>query len=60
MTQHDDAPKRASHDDRDADLAYVGRSVLVSRPISEVYQFWRVPTRFPLFMKAVDAVEKTA
>ncbi len=59
MTRHDDAPKRASHDDRDADLAYVGRSVLVSRPISEVYQFWRDPTRFPLFMKAVDAVEKT-
>ena len=57
-TSVDDAPKRASKDDRDGDLAVVGRSVLVARPIAEVYEGWRDPTRFPDFMVAVEAVEK--
>lgn len=57
-TSVDDAPKRASKDDRDGDLAVVGRSVLIGKPIVEVYEGWRDPTRFPDFMKAVEAVEK--
>ena len=56
-SQHDDAPKRASKDDKDGNLAIVGRSVLINRPRAELYAFWRDFTRLPQFMHALENVE---
>lgn len=56
MTQHDDAPDRARRDDKDGDLAIVGRTVLINKPRQEVYAFWRDFSNLPNFMRAVDAI----
>jgi len=59
MTQdtHDDAPKRTQKDDKDGDLAIVGRSVLINRPRAELFAFWRDFTNLPNFMHAIDRIE---
>ncbi|MBJ3784717.1 SRPBCC family protein [Devosia sediminis] len=53
---HDDAPKRAQRDDKDGDYAIVGRSVLINRPRSELFAYWRDFTKLPTFMHAVESV----
>ena len=53
----DDAPKRAQRDDKDGDLAIVGRSVLINRPRHELYAFWRDFTNLPNFMKSIESIE---
>lgn len=57
MQQHDDAPDRARRDDKDGDLAIVGRTVLINKPRQEVYAFWRDFSNLPRFMRAVDTIE---
>ena len=56
MQQHDDAPDRARRDDKDGELAIVGRSVLINKPRQEVYAFWRELSNLPRFMRAVDTI----
>lgn len=57
--QHDDAPTRARRDDKDGDLAIVGRSVLINRPRQELYAYWRDFTNLPTFMQAIERIEMT-
>jgi Predicted integral membrane protein len=52
----DDAPKRAQRDDKDGDLAIVGRSVLINRPRSALYAYWRDFANLPTFMEAIESV----
>jgi uncharacterized membrane protein len=54
---HHDAPKRAQNDDKDGDLAIVGKSVLINRPRNELFAYWRDFTNLPTFMDAVERVE---
>ena len=53
----DDAPKRARKDDKDGELAIVGKSILINRPRAELYAFWRDFTNLPTFMHAIDSIE---
>lgn len=55
----DDAPTRARRDDKDGDLAIVGRSVLISRPRGELYAYWRDFTNLPTFMHAIESIQMT-
>lgn len=55
--QKDDAPKRAQRDDKDGDLAIVGRTVTINRPRQELFAFWRDLTNLPQFMHAIERVE---
>jgi uncharacterized membrane protein len=55
----DDAPTRARRDDKDGDLAIVGRSVLISRPRHELYAYWRDFTNLPTFMHAIESIRMT-
>ena len=55
----DDAPKRAQRDDKDGDLAIVGRSVTINRPRHELYAFWRDFTNLPTFMEAIESIQMT-
>ena len=60
MSKHqatDDAPKRARKDDKDGDLAIVGRSVTINRPRSELFAYWRDFTNLPSFMHAIERIE---
>jgi uncharacterized membrane protein len=59
MADHalDDAPKRTQKDDKDGDLAIVGRSVLVNKPRAELFAYWRSFSNFPNFMEAVESIE---
>jgi uncharacterized membrane protein len=59
MSHHteDDAPKRAARDDKDGELAIVGRSVLINRPRQELFAFWRDFTNLPQFMEAIESIE---
>lgn len=54
--QPDDAPLRARRDDHKDDLAVVGRSVLINRPRSELFAFWRNVVNLPQFMEALESV----
>lgn len=58
-TAHDDAPKRAQRDDKDGDLAIVGKSVLINRPRHELFAYWRNFTNLPTFMTSLEKVEMT-
>lgn len=53
---HDDAPKRAQRDDKDEEYAIVGRSVLINRPRSELFAYWRDFSNLPTFMHAIQSV----
>jgi uncharacterized membrane protein len=53
----DDAPKRAQRDDKDGDLAIVGKSVTINRPRSELFAYWRDFTNLPSFMHAIERIE---
>lgn len=53
----DDAPKRAQRDDKDGDLAIVGRSVTINRPRGELFAYWRDFTNLPSFMHAIERIE---
>jgi uncharacterized membrane protein len=55
-TKDDDAPTRARRDDKDGELAIVGRTVTINRPKQELYDFWRDFTNLPAFMKSIDSV----
>jgi uncharacterized membrane protein len=61
MSHHteDDAPKRAARDDKDGELAIVGRSVLINRPRQELFAFWRDFTNLPQFMEAIESIQMT-
>ena len=59
QTSQDDAPKRARKDDKDGELAIVGRSVTINRPRSELFAYWRDFTNLPSFMHAIERVEMT-
>ncbi len=52
----DDAPKRASRDDKDGEYAVVGKSVLVNRPREELFAFWQDFQNLPKFMVAVESI----
>lgn len=54
----DDAPKRAQRDDKDGELAIVGRSVTINRPRSELFAYWLDFTNLPHFMHAIERIEK--
>lgn len=58
-TTQDDAPKRAARDDKDGELAIVGRSVLINRPRQELFAFWRDFTNLPTFMEAIESIQMT-
>lgn len=53
----DDAPKRSRRDDKDGNLAIVGRSVTINRPRSELFAYWRNFTNLPTFMHAIESVQ---
>jgi len=53
----DDAPKRAQRDDKDGDLAIVGKSVAINRARSELFAYWRDFTNLPSFMHAIERIE---
>jgi uncharacterized membrane protein len=53
----DDAPLRARKDDKDGDLAYVGRSVTINRPRNELFAYWREFQNLPTFMTNVEKIE---
>jgi uncharacterized membrane protein len=55
----DDAPTRARRDDKEGELAIVGRSVTINRPRSELYAFWRDFTNLPTFMHAIASIRPT-
>lgn len=55
----DDAPLRARKDDKDNDLALVGRSVTINRPRSQLFAFWRDFQNFPTFMENIEKIEFT-
>ncbi|NUO39638.1 MAG: SRPBCC family protein [Gemmatimonadaceae bacterium] len=52
------APK-VTHPDRSGEALSVKRSVTVSRPVEEVYAFWKDFENLPRFMKHLDRVENT-
>ncbi|QQR38675.1 SRPBCC family protein [Devosia rhizoryzae] len=56
---HDDAPKRTQKDDKDGDLAIVGRSVTINRPRQELFAFWRDFTNLSQFMEAIESIQMT-
>lgn len=53
----DDAPKRAQRDDKDGDLAIVGKSILINRPREELFAYWRNFANLPTFMNAIERIE---
>ena len=53
----DDAPKRAQRDDKDGELAIVGKSVTINRPRSELFAYWRDFSNLPSFMHAIESIE---
>lgn len=53
----DDAPKRARRDDKDGELAIVGKSITINRPREELFAFWRDFTNLPSFMHAIESIE---
>ena len=55
----DDAPLRARRDDKDGDLTYVGRSVTINRPRTELFALWRDFQNLPTFMENVEKIEFT-
>lgn len=57
--QTDDAPLRTRKDDKEDDLAYVGRSVLINRPRDELFAFWRDFQNLPRFMVAIESIQPT-
>lgn len=57
--QQDDAPKRARREDKDGDLAIVGKSITINRPRAELFAFWRDFTNLPKFMHAIERIEAT-
>lgn len=58
--QTDDAPLRTRKDDKDDDLAYVGRSVLINRPRDELFAFWRDFQNLPKVMENLESVREGA
>jgi uncharacterized membrane protein len=57
--EQDDAPKRTQRDDKDGELAIVGKSVTINRPRSELFAYWRDFTNLPTFMHAIESIEMT-
>ncbi|WP_210257144.1 SRPBCC family protein [Devosia sp. MC1541] len=55
--QLDDAPKRAQRDDKNGNLAIVGRSIVINKPRQELFAFWRDFANLPRFMNAIERVE---
>lgn len=55
----DDAPKRTQRDDKDGDLAIVGKSVTINRPREALFAYWHDFTNLPSFMQAIESIEVT-
>jgi uncharacterized membrane protein len=55
-TSHDDAPKRARRDDKEDELAFVGRSVLINSPREDLFAYWRNFQNLANFMENVESV----
>lgn len=55
-TSQDDAPKQAKRDDKDGELAIVGKSVTIHKPRAELFAFWRDFSNLPQFMHAVEEI----
>ena len=55
----DDAPTRAHRDDKEGELAIVGKSVLINRPRNELYAYWRNFANLPTFMHAIESIRMT-
>jgi uncharacterized membrane protein len=53
----DDAPTRAKRDDKDGDLAVVGKSILINQPRRELFAFWQNLSNLPSFMENLEKVE---
>lgn len=53
----DDAPKRAQKDDKDGELAIVGKSILINRLRAELFAYWRDFSNLPTFMHAIEKIE---
>jgi uncharacterized membrane protein len=52
----DDAPRRARRDDKEEDLVFVGRSVLINRPREELFAYWRNFQNLVNFMRNIERV----
>jgi uncharacterized membrane protein len=55
----DDAPKRASRDDKAGDFAIVGKSITINRPRHELFAFWRDFQNLSRFMENVESIRMT-
>ncbi len=55
----DDAPKRTQRDDKDGNLAIVGKSITINRPRNELFAYWRDFTNLPTFMHAIEKIQMT-
>lgn len=53
----DDAPGRASRQNRYGGYAVVGHAVTINRPRAELYAFWRDFHNLPQFMENIEKVE---
>lgn len=56
-SSQDQAPKRSQRDDKDGDLAIVGKSITINRPRSELFAYWRDFSNLPRFMHAIERIE---
>jgi uncharacterized membrane protein len=56
-THQDDAPVRARKDDKEGDLAVVGKSILISRPRADLFAFWQDFQNLPAFMENLESIE---
>ncbi|HZY68376.1 MAG TPA: SRPBCC family protein [Devosia sp.] len=55
--QADDAPTRARKRDKQDDLAVVGKAILIDKPRSELFAFWRDFSNLPQFMDNLERIE---
>jgi uncharacterized membrane protein len=55
----DDAPLRTRRDDKQDDLTYVGRRVLINRPRAELFAFWSNFQNLPQFMVNIESIQPT-
>lgn len=56
-TPQDDAPIRARKDDVVDHMAVVGKSILINRPRSELFAYWRELSNLPSFMENLESIE---
>jgi uncharacterized membrane protein len=59
LIKDDNAPLRARRDDKIEGYAFVGRTVLVNRPRTELFSFWQDFSNLPFFMDNLKSIEPT-